>query len=288
MTSRIPQNSSDRICIHFGFINDDKTAMGYPSMQNYCHQCEPPNTPKYSHQREYCLSANYKECPVFAAAKIGPMPKEIAIEKSREQKSTKKKLIWMLGIIIGIAIFVGFGFAFPKLGQNVSSLFDHVIEPTLTSDPSTASFTPTVVSTITLTPTKAAPTMTFTPMVPRALETPFGLTNQLVVHQVKEGESLTNLAEKYATTVDAIKAVNLIVDTLQANSLLVIPLGQADVSTLPRIKVVKVDDVSITLLDIAKEYNVDSTALSQLNQLSEQTVFKQGDWILIPVTVPLP
>jgi len=77
------------------------------------------------------------------------------------------------------------------------------LRPTPARNTQTATkFVPTstqILSTDTLTPT-AKPG--------HALETPIGLVDKSVIHRVKAGESLVSIANHYATTVEAIKAIN--------------------------------------------------------------------------------
>lgn len=109
-----------------------------------------------------------------------------------------------------------------------------------------------------------------------------GLKKHFVAPQVRGRENLTAVAKIYSTAVEAIKAVNVLEITLQVNSLLVIPVDGVDVSGTANIMVATADEPTTTLLDFAKEYNLDPGQLSQMNQLPENTVFKLGDWILIP------
>lgn len=224
MTSNLINSSTEKICNQLGFINDEKTAMGYPSSHNYCHQCEPPNTPSYSHQRMFCLSQNYSGCPLFASTKIGPMPKEIALLKPARKSASKKPVAWLLVILLIVLGLVGLWLVLPQLGVNIPSMGYAVSMPSVTPIASLPTITFTVTSTKEPTATDALPTLTTTAVVPRLMETPFGLVVKFVVHQVMEGENLTALAETYSTSVDAIKAVNVLENTLQVNSLLVIPV----------------------------------------------------------------
>lgn len=282
MTTNLINSTTENTCNQLGFLNDEKTAMDYPSSHNYCHQCEPPNTPGYSHQRMFCLSQNFTNCPVFASTKIGPMPKEIALVKPAKRSASKKKVVWLLVIILIVLGLVGLWLLLPQLGVNIPSMGYAASMPSATPLASIGKITATVTMTEEPTATEALPTATATVPVPRLLETPFGLNMQFVVHQVKEGENLTALAKIYSTSVEAIKAVNVLENTLQVNSLLVIPVDSVDVSGTPKILVAIVDEPTTTLLDIANEYNLDPGQLSQLNQLPENTVFILGDWVLIP------
>lgn len=103
-----------------------------------------------------------------------------------------------------------------------------------------------------------------------------------VVSQVREGANHTAPAEIYSTSVDTIKEVYMLENTLQVNSLLVAPVEHVNVCSTSKILVATGDEPNITLLDIDQEYNLDPEQLTQLNQLPENPVFQLGDWILIP------
>jgi len=152
--------------------------------------------------------------------------------------------------------------------------------PTLTMQAVTTTLTATLLPSATTTP--ALPTLTSTPVPPHLLETPVGLTHKLLVHQVKDGESLILLAETYQTSAEAIQTINLSNGTFWAGSLIVIPVGQTDVTAYPRFKVILIDTDGTLLSDLAARYSVDAGTLAQDNSLPADYIFHKGEWALIP------
>lgn len=267
--------------------------MAYPSVQNFCHQCVPPNTPSVSHQREYCLAEKYRECPVFQAKQNQPMPKAFLSEKPHGFSKATKTIFWVLvlWVVVFLAAFVWF-----TRPPWASALFSVAavtqVTPTVENLPTSV---PQIIATATATPspsataTKLAPTLTSTPFSPHFLEIPWGFENEIVVHQVKDGESLILLAAAYGTTVEAIRAVNVSSETFfWANTLVVIPAGQTDVSAYPQMKAKLILKEGTTLKDVAALYSVDIALLSQTNLLPQTYSFHKGEWVLIPVAQKTP
>jgi hypothetical protein len=57
--------SSGRQCTHLGFFDDPTTLFSFPALRNHCHagdRCAPIDL---SYQREYCLTNNHVQCPVW-------------------------------------------------------------------------------------------------------------------------------------------------------------------------------------------------------------------------------
>jgi hypothetical protein len=140
-------------------------------------------------------------------------------------------------------------------------------------------------------PTKPYPTSsatslspTLTPTIPfnRALEIPIGRNTQLIIHRVQDGESLDLIARKFATTIEAIRAVNYIMPSpILVNSLVIVPFEMTDVSNLAAFEAYQIQaDISVEAL--AKQLNSDPYFLNQYNQFSDGEILRVGDWILVP------
>jgi LysM repeat protein len=289
MTSTPNHIDIPKACSHLGFINDKNTAMGYPSAQNYCHNCEPPRTPRFSHQRDYCLSKNHNECPIFASTEMQRMPRK-SCGTPEKVSGIEKAIVWFFSISLAMLFIALLWMIGPRLfsrfssSNHVTPVASTISQPSSTATRAGGTSTPTPYPTV----TKTVPAATNTPVIMRELETPFGEETELIVHQVKEGESLPVLAATYSTTVDAIRAINVLEGTLQANSLVVIPVGRKDVTAFPRLKIEKVDQDGITLNDVAETNHLDAKQLSRINRLPETFSFKIGDWVLLPVTQDAP
>jgi len=133
------------------------------------------------------------------------------------------------------------------------------------------------------------PTITSTVAAIHALETPFGVDFKFVIHRVKKGESLALLSSHYGTTEDAIKAVNFQLPApLTVNFMIVIPVDLVDVQGLPSFEAYKVS-TNISLVDLAKQLQIDQKVLAYYNGMDEARLLKAGEWVLIPhITVATP
>ena len=286
MISKSLINQPEGNCPYLGFIDDIHTRMAFPAEQNVCHKCKPLTPPKASHQREFCLSTRFSECPVFPTEQAKPLPKELSFYDSstlgRSRKVSIPSFIAGSVLLIIIAIWL---IKFPPwaperlsdIGTNTPTIENFLVDYTRTVLITTS--TPTVEPTATQLP----PTQTSTPVLPHLVETPFGLENKLVVHQVLTGENLTMLAATYNTSVEAIQAINVITDKfMRVNSLLVIPVNQTDVAAYPQFQAVLITEEDTTFEELATQYAVELSLLSQVNLLPEDYAFQIGEWVLIP------
>ncbi len=140
-----------------------------------------------------------------------------------------------------------------------------------------------------ITPFTPEPTNTQIPPTPTAqrpslsLGVPIGGEIQFIIHRVMEGETLLHFAEKYGTTVDAIKAINYdLLDILWADWVIVIPLEFTDVSDLPVFEPYEVVDENIKISYLAEKLEVSLEQLAHYNNVSEDFVLYPGDWIVVP------
>jgi hypothetical protein len=93
------------------------------------------------------------------------------------------------------------------------------------------------------------------------------------------------LAQRYNTSVGAIKAVNVgAPDILWVDSLMVIPINQTEAAGLPALKPFQVDK-DIQVEDLAKELSTELAEFEQLNGLQDGQMLKAGDWVLLPQIV---
>ena len=87
---------------------DPTTALDFPSEGNFCHRAEPTAPVNKVHQQRYCLTAGHYGCPVYRAARPGPMPPELLPPAERvalAARVTNRLPGFLLpGIIIGVAV----------------------------------------------------------------------------------------------------------------------------------------------------------------------------------------
>jgi hypothetical protein len=157
--------------------------------------------------------------------------------------------------------------------------------PTFTK---TSSPTSTVSPTRTNTP-KPTPTRTLTPTVivilsQRTLDTPIGGEMKFIIHQIKNGESLSQYANIYKTSVEAIKRVNYsLMVPLWIGSFVVIPYNFIDVATdMPYFQPYRVAVNEITVEALAQEMGTLLRDFILYNGFKSGERLKLGDWVLIP------
>lgn len=275
------------LCPFLGFCDDRDTALSYPSKFNCCYKSKPVVPVSFSHQRTACLNKNYSNCPVYQSESIIPLPKEIA---GNFPKTERTKLWLMLMIVIFVAL-IGVTLSALLGVFNLSGVPAFIKNASLTPTPASV-FLP--LETITLTPPTStftqtlSPTGTDTPVAPAViaphfLETPFGENPQLVFHRVLEGEGFILLANTYNTSTDAIQAINFEMENvLFASRVIAIPVNTTDVSALPAFAVFEVTEDDLFIETVAIGLNVDIVDLCNYNHLPEGYVLTKGEWLLIP------
>ena len=291
----------NQFCPYLGLKFDPKSWMGYPSPLNYCHRVKPLAVPRFEHQRNYCLTENYIDCPIVYGGPGQRMPKTIRSQSDR--RSTLKRIIrievlvglLLTSIILGAIFWNQITEAIPQIGNNRSNKAQ-IITTTLTTMTSSPPFavSPTFTSTATLenspTPTHTPIPSTETPSPPSAtmespvlaLETPIGQDIQFIIHEVIPGESLEAYARDYNTTVEAIRAVNYNLPSfLPLDWIVVIPLNTNDVSDIPLFEPFEITQI-VTVEALADLLSVDLTELRRYNRIPSGYTLSPGEWILIP------
>jgi len=276
-------------CPFIGFEDDPTTALAYPARYNFCFRAKPIAPVSLIQQRNKCLTEHYADCPVFQNENPIPLPKGLRGERN----SRILKLKWVPVVALAAVVIIGpaalflsgllpiRGFTPPLAGFKVAT---HT--PTLQSEvvPLTEP-TATPELTATLTPTMTATWIIPVKQTPRALETPFGTSPQLVIHKVVAGEGFILLAENFNTTADAIKAINYALpDSLWENTVLVIPINTDDVTGLPKFVVAEIRAEGMTIEIYAERMQLDAEMLKKYNDLPEGYSLKMGEMLIVPKT----
>ncbi len=272
-----------KLCPFLGLDDDRETALSYPSVHNYCYHLKSASSVDLIQQRQFCLSNKYNTCPIYTNENVIKAPEGWGGKKILPLKP-KPWMAWAL-VLIAIVVIVLVSYLL-GLFKKPPATAPVLSSPTRTTIVVEAN--PTVVPTITLAVSTAEPTITEVPtqpveIVPHMLETPFRNTPQLLVHQVKEGEGFIMLAEKYQTSVDAIKAINYaITDSLLYNQILVIPVNTTDVSGLPSFSVYQEQEGNVTIEELANRMQLDAASFGSYNDLPLNYLVSQGEMLLIP------
>lgn len=287
---------SDR-CPYIGLKDDPDTALGYPSIWNHCHNVRTKTVPSSEHQREICLSAKHATCPAFVTEGKNALPREIRMPGSRRFLG-RTILRWaMIGIVVvflvGSSLILS-GYWVPPWAQGIvakmpirpvasnTSMAEMLAEVLGTDTPAQAN-QPVIEASSTV--AMILPTQTETVQVGTCaypLETPFGTTQQFVLHQVASGENMTSISEDYQTTEEMIDAVNYFLPSpLWSELVIVIPHTITTTDDLFSLKPVFVQNENISVGELAENLSVPLQELLTLNALDPACRSFSG-WVLIP------
>lgn len=275
------------VCPYLKHAGDHDTVVGYPSEINHCIKVKPSTSPKNEHQREYCLTEKYHECPIFQLEKYDREKKnDVFGQQNIPRKTILLASIFVLVVVLGLMLVFpdafGIGGRFINLSKTSKTQLSGVVVAQVTMTPSLV-FTETSTPTATKTATPNPPTDTPTPIFPRYLETPIGLDTVYVIHQVVEGDNLIYLADIYSTTVDAIMAANdPLLMPIRDDSFLVIPYKQADITKIIPLTAYKIEFEDKSVMYIADRLGFEAEVVAALNAVPLQHVFTVGEWILLP------
>ena len=282
-------------CPKLGLKEDPDSYSAFPLKINACYHVRPVDTPNLSHQRSYCLTSAYLHCPIYESAPGSKMPKEISLKK---ETLSKDKLFLLTGIgilLVVIILFFSFRSGIPRL---------FTIDEQSTPSP-TASVSPTITpvqpsetaTTLPITPSLTEPLATDTqvPPTPTAriviltLDTPIGGDQKFIIHRVAEGETLQIFANKYHTSVEAIKDINFdLIIPLWTDWLVVIPENITAVSKLPLFEAHQVEEEYIKIQDLAIKLSASLEEMIYYNNIEENYLLRKGDWLLVPREKPQP
>lgn len=132
----------------------------------------------------------------------------------------------------------------------------------------------------TVTPT---PTSTVPPTPGPSLFTPFGPEQAYLLHQVKYGDNLPDLADLYQTDRDVIVAANgLVPDVpMQPDQVIVIMPGRTDSIGIEPL-VVKFLDADTPISELAPRHGVTTAEIRTYNQLGPGEIIPAGRWLIFP------
>lgn len=273
-------------CPHLGLIHDAASHMNFPSLSNHCLKCKKPGSPNFDHQQNYCLSKNYVDCVLAQSDRKIPMPITIGAPAP-----SPYRLFWFISIpavLILAAVFILYRnpavSAAPALAP-AASLSTPIIPLASPTDQKMVSETASLPVAVGLTPLPSQIAMPFVSQHGfEVTKIPFGSDQVYLIHIVAQGETLDVLAANYATTVQAIIAVNYeLTPPVWVDYPIVIPLDATDVAGLPSFTVYIVEEYqTISSKDLAEVLAVDAADLEFYNVCSANCQFARGDVLLVP------
>jgi hypothetical protein len=162
--------------------------------------------------------------------------------------------------------------------QTASVPIEQSASPILTS---TRSQTPTRTIISTRTPTRTATTASQF----RRLDKTIGKDYSFIIHIMQTGENLSQFANKYETSIEAILRVNYSLNIpVWVGALVVIPVGFTDVAQMPYFQPSMITTGGITIEALAIELDTNLSGLIYYNDFKPGERLNPGDWVLIPRT----
>ena len=283
-------------CPHLASFRDVATFYAYPSGANGCGRLTPPAPLPGAHQARFCLTPHHTECLLNSPSWSGTFPPEVRAAAEREWGRRRRHprrpwLVWALLsiVLVGAIVAVGLtlGDSIPGStagsGEEAPAVATSEGAAGLPGRTPTASPSPSPSASPTLAPSDTpAPLFTATPGP--ALETPIGLAPTYLIHAIQTGESLSSLAQAYATSPQAIQAANRLgTQPLWVGQLVVIPVGINDPTGVPGFAVVQVAEPGETLSDVAARFAADPESIRRYNALSEDPWLPAGRWLIVPL-----
>jgi len=279
---RQSKKNSVATCKYLGLKTDPCSLASYPSGANCCHGCIPESVPNLAHQREFCLSDNHKNCPVFSADSLIHMPEEYGHRS--DGKTKDRPGFWPAIIVIGIllGLIASVVLVFPNLlPQQADSAWSTPTQPL----PSP------IVSTNSARATNAAiepiPTSTVEPspipeIILLPLLTELGTEYKVVIHRTARGDNLSSLAQMHRSWDQAIlDATYNLVPPLTIGKLIVIPINNRNWQDQPPLEPYQITQPAISIDDLAQILGIDAALLNYYNGY-EGYLIQQGSWVVIP------
>jgi len=293
-----------RACPFLGLEEDAATSQAFPSVWNCCHRSRPVASVQLRHQREFCLTERYSQCLVYQRHEDAPLP--IHYRGSRKPPSITRGFQWgkfSVVLAAGIAVLIlALGIlnrsSTPSLERTASRTSGPRVEPTATETAQVKTHIPTPSRTLAAAGVLEAATMSFAasrtaiasrtpastlPPSSHQLEMPISTDRKFVLHQFKGGDTFSQYAEKYGTSVDAILAVNHDLQSpLWIDTVIVIPVGFTNVEGLPGFDSYQVTAANVDIELLAQELGVNLADLKYYNGIGAGDSLLAGDWLLIP------
>ena len=273
-------------CPHLGLIHDAASHMNFPSLSNQCLKCKKPGSPNFDHQQNYCLSKNYVDCVLAQSDRKIPMPMAIGVPAP-----SPYRLFWFISIpavLILAAVFILYrnpAVSAATALAPAASLSTPITPLASPTDRKMVSETASLPAAVGSTPLPSQIAMPF--VSPHGFEVtkiPSGSDQVYLIHIVAQGETLDAIAANYATTVQAIIAVNYeLTPPVWVDYPIVIPLDTTDVAGLPSFTVYILEEYeTISSKELAEILAVDAADLEFYNVCSADCQFARGDVLLVP------
>src|SRR3990172_7711867 len=102
---------TNRTCPSLGLMDDSDTSLAFPSVWNCCHRARPIVPPILKHQREFCLSENYQQCPVFLLQQTAPISehRRAPLRHVKKFRGFSRRNTAIALVSLGVIFLLGWG-----------------------------------------------------------------------------------------------------------------------------------------------------------------------------------
>jgi len=293
MTSAVPPAAA---CPHLASLRDPTTFYAYPSAANRCGRFELPAPLPGSYQSHFCLGARHRQCPLASPSWSGAFPPELRAGAERDwgrlgARPRRRWALWILLALLLLGAMAAAGWFLsssrPPAPAAAGEQAPTLAPPVGPTEVPSATPAPSPTPAPSATPTPAAtdtPVGPFTPTPGPELETPIGAALTYLIHSIRDGESLSFLAQTYGSSVEAIQAANALGSLpLWIGQLVVIPAGISDPAGVPMFAVVRVAETGETLPDLAARDGADPEDIRRYNALGDDPWLPPGRWLIVPL-----
>ena len=293
-------------CPHLGLRQNPESRFSIPTSANFCHKVTPVESVRRAYQEKVCLSVEHKSCPIFQQDWQRKLPPGV---RSRPSKKSKKiNYFWLsfgLAIIL-LAVLVGYillkepeRFAFwvdrnmttetvpidvAEIPIQMTDIYTETSSPisSATNTNVPASLVATTIPTEGMISKSLTPTL-IPPTPGPGLFTPFGPQGEYLLHQVKFGDNLPNLAKQYQTDRDVIVASNSMLtnQALQPDQVIVIMPGRMDSFGVDDLLVLFLEQ-DTPIEDLASSFGVTPEELRYYSDLGPGGIVPGGRWLIFP------
>lgn len=283
-------------CEYLGLQEDDQTALGFPSVWNYCHKARPAASVALSYQKVFCHAASHRECVLWQKVGGRRLPPD-ARSPGFKHATLNRRQVFGLFVLI-LTLFAGGSLAAWLFREGILQFHGsqvRVVLPTAGIEITGPSVISSPETPNTSSPASSSPAA-LQSTDPAALLTPgstsrvcgYGLDETIhaerdfIVHRVASGENLDRYASEHGTSVEAILAVNHQLPVpLHVDWVLVIPVGVREAQGLPSFEPYFESRQGTGLEKIASMLGMDVPAIRYANGFSADCLTLSG-WFLVP------
>lgn len=283
-------------CGSLGLQEDPQTALGFPSIWNYCHKARPASPVALAYQRDFCQTASHRQCPLLQENARRRLPPEARIHTSIASSGILRGqglglIVLLLALLAGGALLAWlFNTGILQIRAAKASI---LLSPTETVTSTTPAGTATLpvaaaIASMPGSPLDAAEaTASLSPSPDGALcgyqmDQTIHAERDFIIHRAAGGENLDQYASAHKTSVEAILAANYQLPVpLRIDWVIVIPVGTTDVQDLPPFEPYFQPAQGVPLSELASTLSIEEPVLRRYNGIGPECINLSG-WLLVP------